>query len=249
MAAPKVGAIIDGYRFLGGDPNNQASWQPAGVDEIAAAKVAGTAQGKVDAKEAVPIPQTAFDDAKVQVKDIDAVKQHLNWLNTGWIGAQQAPKIGKSGAPTNGWEGTSGWNLSKELGTIQARIMLANMAKLKNQSATGASGLGSLSIPEGDMLKSTDAPLSVGLPAKELRMNLERVREAQIRSMPGLSIVNPIDLSDGRSRTTIPKGAWYRDPQGNIRRNDNGDAGNPIFKSAAPKAAAAPPGVSVSNWN
>ncbi len=26
MAAPRIGTVVDGYRFLGGDPNNQASW-------------------------------------------------------------------------------------------------------------------------------------------------------------------------------------------------------------------------------
>lgn len=55
---------------------------------------------------------------------------------------------------------------------------------------------------------------------------------------PG-GVSNPIDLSSGASRAGIPKGAYYRDPQGNIRRNDNGDRGNPIFQPAnalAPKA-------------
>lgn len=30
MAAPAVGTVIDGYRFNGGDPANQASWSPVG---------------------------------------------------------------------------------------------------------------------------------------------------------------------------------------------------------------------------
>lgn len=45
---------------------------------------------------------------------------------------------------------------------------------------------------------------------------------------------NPIDLSKGQSRSTIPFGAFYRDPQGNIRRNDNEDRGNPIIRKAPP---------------
>lgn len=40
------------------------------------------------------------------------------------------------------------------------------------------------------------------------------------------------DLSGGQSRTTIPVGAFYRDPQGNIRRNLNEDRGNPIVQKA-----------------
>jgi hypothetical protein len=28
MAVPEVGAVVDGYRYKGGDPNSQASWEP-----------------------------------------------------------------------------------------------------------------------------------------------------------------------------------------------------------------------------
>jgi hypothetical protein len=42
------------------------------------------------------------------------------------------------------------------------------------------------------------------------------------------SYAAPFDLSGGQSRTAIPKGSYYRDPKGNIRLNENADAGNPI---------------------
>ncbi len=53
----------------------------------------------------------------------------------------------------------------------------------------------------------------------------------------GGSPQNAFDLSGGQSRTTIPVGSFYRDPQGNIRRNLNEDRGNPIVQKAAPQAA------------
>lgn len=37
----------------------------------------------------------------------------------------------------------------------------------------------------------------------------------------------PFDLSKGESRANLPLGAYYKDQYGNLRRNDNGDAGNP----------------------
>lgn len=40
----------------------------------------------------------------------------------------------------------------------------------------------------------------------------------------------PFDLSQGQSRTTIPRGAFYIGKDGSIRRNDNGDRGNPIIQ-------------------
>lgn len=49
---------------------------------------------------------------------------------------------------------------------------------------------------------------------------------------PG-SLANPIKLAPGQSRNELTLGDHYLDDQGNIRRNDNGDKGNPIIKAAA----------------
>lgn len=63
------------------------------------------------------------------------------------------------------------------------------------------------------------------------------------------SQASPFDLSGGQSREMIPRGTYYRDPQGNIRRNNSGDAGNPIIpppRKPAPATAPKPkksPGV------
>ena len=43
----------------------------------------------------------------------------------------------------------------------------------------------------------------------------------------------PFDLSRGQPRSSIPRGAHYIDTRGNLRRNDNGDRGNPIVKPAS----------------
>lgn len=49
------------------------------------------------------------------------------------------------------------------------------------------------------------------------------------------SYADPFDLSAGQSRREIPRGSYYRDPEGNIRRNENADKGNPIV--TAPRKA------------
>lgn len=54
---------------------------------------------------------------------------------------------------------------------------------------------------------------------------------------------HPFDLSGGQSRGSIPRGTYYLDPQRNIRRNDNGDTGNPIitqFDSPTPPPVSTP---------
>lgn len=43
---------------------------------------------------------------------------------------------------------------------------------------------------------------------------------------------NPIDLSKGQSRNVLAPGTFYNDPYGNLRRNDNGDRGNPKIDPA-----------------
>lgn len=50
---------------------------------------------------------------------------------------------------------------------------------------------------------------------------------------------NPFKLKQGESRTSIPRGAYYTDPAGRLRRNDNFDAGNPIVggEKASPAKA------------
>lgn len=56
---------------------------------------------------------------------------------------------------------------------------------------------------------------------------------------------SPYSADEAGDRSQIPRGAYYRDPQGNLRRNDNGARGNPVIEpaqrqQAAPRPAAAP---------
>ena len=56
---------------------------------------------------------------------------------------------------------------------------------------------------------------------------------------------SPLSVQDAGDRSTTPRGSFYYDPQGNVRRNDNGSAGNPIIKKAppipeAPRASSGP---------
>lgn len=68
---------------------------------------------------------------------------------------------------------------------------------------------------------------------------------------------SPYSPSEATDRASMPRGAFYYDAQGNLRRNDNGARGNPIIipakpgrpRPAAAPAPAAPSGVSVSNWS
>ncbi len=43
---------------------------------------------------------------------------------------------------------------------------------------------------------------------------------------------SPYSAQEAGDRATLPRGAYYRDPQGNLRRNDNGPTGNPVIEAA-----------------
>ncbi|PIB91294.1 hypothetical protein [Caulobacter sp. FWC2] len=64
------------------------------------------------------------------------------------------------------------------------------------------------------------------------RRSAQGVDPLDTRQFTQGSIRKPFDLSGGQPRSTIPFGAHYIDPQGNLRRNDNGDAGNPVVRPA-----------------
>jgi len=74
------------------------------------------------------------------------------------------------------------------------------------------------------------APTTAAEPVKRGRV---RIIEPAIAAKGEGTRAKPFDLSGGQPRSSIPRGVYYKDPQGNIRRNDNGDRGNPIVQRRA----------------
>ena len=55
--------------------------------------------------------------------------------------------------------------------------------------------------------------------------------ETAFRSQVGLGTrETPYEPNAAGDRSQLPRGAYYTDPQGNLRRNDNGPRGNPIVR-------------------
>lgn len=209
-------------------------------------------------KAPAPVDQNAFNDAANQLKDVRGARESVTGFWEAPIKGIPLPatimsNTGLVGALTRGIPGSPGYNLDRDLGTIRSRLLLQNLSRLKRQSPTGSTGLGPLSNAEGETLKTTVAALDTGLPAGQLRQNLDRVREQTLLDQPGLTPDTAYDLSGGQSRNTIPRGAYYRDKSGNIRINKNGDGGNPIYRAAQPtqgasQASQAPAGVDPVAW-
>jgi hypothetical protein len=84
-----------------------------------------------------------------------------------------------------------------------------------------------------DLPQMGDTPETLRKKAENRQMRITEAAKLMGRDdpfAPGASEDNPIDLSKGQPRSGIARKTFYRDPQGNVRRNDNGDAGNPITR-------------------
>ena len=165
------------------------------------------------------VSQDSLQSGQVVLAAIDKAKKQIVPGATGLLG-----KWG------TGIGGTPGYNLDRTTDTIKGNLSFGKLMQMKQQSPTGASGLGALSEGENRMLQSLAGSIDVGQSAPQFRQNLDEVRQYVLHSTPGVNVDVPLDLSAGQSREAIPRMAFYRDPQGNIRRNENGDKGNPIMR-------------------
>lgn len=181
--------------------------------------------------------QAAFDDNRAIMSRLDkALAMSNKWDATGALGKIEA---GKAGGALSGIGGTAGYNLDRTLLPVRANNFIRALSQMRQNSPTGGA-VGNVTEGEGAKLESTDGVLDIGQSREQLQDEIRTMRQAYGRHFRGLEADNPLDLSDGQPRSHIPLGAYYTDPQGNVRRNDNGDRGNPIIR-AAPRAAAPAP--------
>lgn len=177
--------------------------------------------GQPSAGGAPAVNPDTFRRARDSVSAIDDATKRTNWFRTGLVGGLTA-----------NLPGSPAYNLDRDLDTLKARTAFDELAAMRRASPTGGA-LGAISDRELSLLQASEANLDVGQGERQIDRNLGRMRQTVVSRTPGVTPDNPIDLSGGQSRTSIPRGAYYRDPQGNIRRNDNSDRGNPIFRRAA----------------
>lgn len=179
------------------------------------------------------VPSNEFAREQDTLRSLSDLRDRSTWDNTGTIGGLLSK--------VPGW---NAYNFAADVDTLKARNAFGELSAMRRASPTGGA-LGGIAVPELQMLQATSGNLDPAQGEKQFDNNLDRVRQAVIARTPGLTEDNPFDLSGGQSRTTVPIGAMYRDPEGNIRRNDNGDAGNPIIvpvrKPVAASVAATAP--------
>lgn len=233
IAPPAPGAVQDGYVYMGGDPGDEKSWHPL-------PDYAGQTADAQDKLRRLSIAQ-------------GMVKKHPN-KTTGFWGSMLA---GRADGVWKGVPGTEAYNMREQLMPVTSQNTLGTIREAKSG---GASLGGNPTDKDAAIYATAVANLrEQGVSAPQYLDELNTARNALVRRTPGIVPEMPLDLSKGQSRAPVPKGLYYRDPQGNIRINENGDAGNRIVKAAQIQAlinsakkpsqpAVTRGGASVSNW-
>lgn len=85
--APRIGDILDGYRFVGGDPASEEAWKKPGLVTSARVAVARMGADAPPAPETVPAPETA-----AHVPAIDDPQQAARAGAEYWTGGLEPPK-------------------------------------------------------------------------------------------------------------------------------------------------------------
>lgn len=168
-----------------------------------------------------PIPNPErFRTGRDLLGKVDSVRDRAGFWSTGPVGNFL------SGIP-----GTWAYDLDKDADTVRANLAFQELAAMRAASPTGGA-LGSITERELDMLRNTQANMDIGQSTGQFKNNVASIRRRALEATPGISVENPIELPPGVTPGKLPKGAFYMDAQGNVRRNDNGDKGNPILKAA-----------------
>lgn len=155
------------------------------------------AKAEADARKAqIEADRAAAEAAKAPKPETSLIQQSLktsalmNALNTaraqigkGWATGNMAGTKGFQGVPFVGQNST---NLAATLDGLKGSILTDTLATMKAQSATGASGMGSLTEKEGERLAASVGALQQAQDAESLTRNLAKV-EMHYRNMLALS--------------------------------------------------------------
>jgi hypothetical protein len=213
MQAPKPGTVMGNHVYVGGDPGDQKSWRHVGA------------------------LNQDFGEAQDKMGRINRAKGPVSGETANGLGIDM--RTGMMGNLLSAVPGTPSYNMKADLAPVMANTTLGTIAEAKQGGAS--LGVNPTDRDAAIYAKAVQNLDDLGVPAQQYLNELNVAGGFLERRYPGLTPDQPLILQEGRSRADLPKGAFYQDPQGNVRRNDNADRGNPIIRKPPPIPQ--PPGV------
>jgi len=153
-----------------------------GISQAAEARQAATLPYDIEKSKAEAIKAKAEADALANSSSpVQSVMERLSHddvitaINQARAAIKSGHSTGIAGQLLHNLGGTNAADLEGTLDTIKANLTFDNLKALKDQSKTGASGLGQLSNKEGDLLASTVASLKQKQSPEKLLDSLDKI--------------------------------------------------------------------------
>jgi hypothetical protein len=185
--------------------------------------------------------QSKFDAARIGLQSVNDARAMLARRPEGYsnrVAALDAGEIEPSwlekfyrnpGGNPAGWGG----QMASALTPLRNTTFINQIQQIQKGSPTGGGASLGNSVTEGQRLEGAFGSLAVGQDPEALGRTLSNIEGMVKTWQPGLDRSNPMDLTAGQSRDTTPRGAIYRSPDGALRTNLSGNAGNPILYTPA----------------
>lgn len=201
---------------------SEAEWK-----DLKASQRASGGQSEQAKFEAAQISLKAIKDAEamlarrppgysVRTAALDAGEITPNWF--------ESPFRSKEGNP-EGWGG----QMAAALTPLRNAAFINQIQQIQKNSPTGGGASLGNSIAEGQRLEGAFGSLAVGQDPAALASTLKNIGGMVQAWQPGLTQQAPIPTSSPQARETLPRGAYYRSPEGAIRQNLNAGAPNAII--------------------
>jgi hypothetical protein len=199
--------------------------------QLKAAQKASVDQGEQSKFDAARIGLQSVNDARAMLaRRPEGYSNRVAALDAGEIEPSWLEKFYRNpGGNPAGWGG----QMATALTPLRNTTFINQIQQIQKGSPTGGGASLGNSVTEGQRLEGAFGSLAVGQDPEALGRTLSNVEGMVKTWQPGLDRSNPMDLTAGQSRDTTPRGAIYRSPDGALRTNVNGSAGNPILPTPA----------------
>ena len=178
---------------------------PADLAKYAASLSPTADERKQDANEKAEKERMASNVSRVEQFVIPGIDDAIDYAKKNYIAVNKT-----FGGVAKMIPGSKAYSLQEKLQPIKSALSLDKLQQMKDNSATGASGLGPLAVKELEALEKSVASLQIGQETKDLISNLRKVQKHYNAWVDIMKKANPEYLKTmqpaiGNSNLTQPK--------------------------------------------